>query len=176
MMHVFIEKVTAWDVLFFTSIFRKQELPALTRFMRMASASGNGYLYPLVTAGLFVCVPDKAMTLLFSLLTAFALELPVYYIVKQKIRRNRPFESLCGINSRVVPADQFSFPSGHTAAAFIMASLLTYFFPATALPVYLWASLVGLSRVYLGVHYPSDILAGVVMGSACAIAGLSIVL
>lgn len=175
MIYVLIEKVTAWDVLFFTSIFRKQELPALTRFMRIVSASGNGYLYPLVTAGLFVCVPDEAMTLLFTVLTAFALELPIYYIVKQTIRRNRPFTSLNGIQNRIIPSDQFSFPSGHTAAAFIMATLLASFFPAAAIPVYLWASLVGLSRVYLGVHYPSDILAGVVMGSACALAGLSFV-
>jgi undecaprenyl-diphosphatase len=175
MMHVFIEKVTAWDVLFFTSIFRKQELPALTSFMRMLSASGNGYLYPLATAGLFVCVPDKAITLFLTVVLAFALELPIYYFVKQTIRRNRPFTSLNGIQNRIIPSDQFSFPSGHTAAAFIMATLLASFFPAAALPVYLWASLVGLSRVYLGVHYPSDILAGVVMGSACALAGLSLV-
>ena len=175
MLHVLIEKVTSWDVLFFTSLFSKRELPALTRFMRIVSASGDGYLYPLVTAGLFLFVPDKAMTLVLTVLTAFALELPIYHIVKQKVRRDRPFKSLNGIQNKVIPSDQFSFPSGHTAAACIMAAVLSSFFPAAALPVYLWASCVGLSRVYLGVHYPSDILAGVVMGSACAIAGLYII-
>jgi len=175
MLNVLIEKVNTWDVIFFTSLFSKRELPALTRFMRIVSASGDGYCYPLLAAGMFLFAPDKAMSFIFATLVAFALELPIYHIVKQKIRRNRPFESLQGIRSRIVPSDQFSFPSGHTAAAFIMATVLGSFFPAAALPVYLWASCVGLSRVYLGVHYPSDILAGVVMGSACAIAGLYII-
>jgi undecaprenyl-diphosphatase len=175
MMHVLIEKVTTWDVLFFTSIFSKRELPALTRFMRIVSASGNGYLYPLAPAVLFLLVPDKAITFLITALIAFALELPIYYIVKQKVRRDRPFKALNGIQNKVIPSDQFSFPSGHTAAACIMATVLTSFFPAAAVPIYLWAACVGLSRVYLGVHYPTDILAGAAMGLACAMAGLHII-
>jgi undecaprenyl-diphosphatase len=175
MMHVLIEKVNDWDTVFFTSIFRKRELPGLTRCMRVLSASGDGYLYPLITAGVFISVPDRAISFLIAILAAFALELPLYHIVKNKIKRDRPFESLHGIRSRIIPSDQFSFPSGHTAAAFVMAVLLSYSFPAATMPVFLWASLIGFSRVYLGVHYPSDILAGAVMGSACAMAGISII-
>jgi undecaprenyl-diphosphatase len=172
MMHALIAKITFWDVMFFTSIFKRREIPLITNCMRTCSASGDGYLYPLLAAGLFLIAPDTAMRFGIAALAAFALEQPAYHVLKRKIKRYRPFETLHGIRSRIVPSDQFSFPSGHTAAACIMATLLAYFFPAMAVPAILWASLVGLSRVYLGVHYPTDILAGAVMGLTCAMAGL----
>jgi undecaprenyl-diphosphatase len=175
MMHTLIAKITFWDVLFFTSIFKRREIPFITYCMRIFSASGDGYLYPLMAAGLLLFTPDPAMHFSIAALAAFALEQPAYHCLKRKIRRNRPFETIHGIRNRVVPSDQFSFPSGHTAAACIIATLLAYFFPATAIPAFLWASLVGLSRVYLGVHYPSDILAGAVIGLVCAMAGIYII-
>lgn len=175
MIHALIAKVTSWDMLFFSSIFRAHELPSVTRCMRAFSASGDGWLYPLAAAALALAAPNTALSLILALGIAFAIERPAYLILKNRIRRDRPFHSLHGIRSRVMPSDQFSFPSGHTAAACIMAVVIGYFFPAAAVPVYLWASGVGLSRVYLGVHYPSDILAGIVLGSLCAAAGISLI-
>ena len=72
----------------------------------------------------------------------------------------------------IQPSDKFSFPSGHTAAAFVMASLLTAFYPPVALVAYPLALAIGASRVTLGVHYPSDIVAGAVLGSGCAFIAL----
>jgi undecaprenyl-diphosphatase len=67
----------------------------------------------------------------------------------------------------VHPADEFSFPSGHTAAAFVMVSILGSFYPVLLLPLVILASFIGISRVYLGVHYPSDVLAGAILGIVC---------
>jgi undecaprenyl-diphosphatase len=64
-------------------------------------------------------------------------------------------------------------PSGHTAAAFLMASILSSFYPSVTVFVYLWALSIGFSRVLLGVHYPGDILAGAALG--LGISALSIV-
>ena len=74
------------------------------------------------------------------------------------------------------PSDEFSMPSEHTAAAFVMASLTAYFYPDLSLFAYSWASLIGLSRVILGVHYPTDIAAGAILGLGCASIAQSLLL
>lgn len=81
---------------------------------------------------------------------------------------------LPGTSRRVVPHDRFSVPSGHTAAAFVVMCVLGWFVPASLVVTVPWAAAVALSRVYLGVHYPSDTLAGMALGLASAAVGLAV--
>ena len=64
-------------------------------------------------------------------------------------------------------------PSGHTAAAFLMATVLAASFPLWAPLLFAWAALVGASRLLLGVHYLSDLVAGALLGGGCALLALS---
>jgi undecaprenyl-diphosphatase len=92
-------------------------------------------------------------------------------VVKFFVKRKRPFEKLINLNSIKIGVDQFSFPSGHTAAAFTLAAtvaLLTSS-PLISFIYYMLATLVAMSRVYLGVHYPSDVAAGAVVGTSYAV-------
>jgi undecaprenyl-diphosphatase len=132
------------------------------------------YCYPVIPIAIFFFEPRKAWLFLFSGLLAFAIELPVYRIMKQLIKRSRPCDALVRVKKRVSPADLFSFPSGHTAAAFVIATLLSDVFPSLTIPAYLWALSVGVSRMYLGVHYPTDVLAGLLIGILSAAAALGV--
>ncbi len=88
---------------------------------------------------------------------------------KRIIHRDRPFVTYPFIEKRD-DGGGYSFPSGHTSAAFYTATSLSISYPKwyVIAPVYLWASSVGWARMYQGVHYPTDILAGAVVGAGSA--------
>ncbi len=91
-------------------------------------------------------------------------------LLKRSFSRSRPRLPV-GIRSLVHPPDRFSFPSGHAAAGFSIAFSLALSLPAAAgIPVLLLGVAVGMSRCYLGVHYPGDVVAG------WALAALSVLL
>jgi undecaprenyl-diphosphatase len=173
-MRTFVDSVTHWDRVFLNTIFGLNGKRLVSVVMPWISHSGNGYYYPAIPLIFYFIEPRNAGAFFLSALLAFALELPLYKLLKQRIKRHRPCEVVSGVHQRISPSDQFSFPSGHTAAAFVVATLISYFFPTLLVPVYCWALLVGISRIYLGVHYPTDILAGLAIGILCALAGISV--
>jgi len=132
------------------------------------SASGNGPVY-LYVAVLFILLDSHGESLLNMLLAAYLLELPLYLLFKNIIRRQRPCHALADGVARFEPADKFSLPSGHTAAAFVMATSIYFTYPALFYIASCWAISIGLSRVILGVHYPLDIIAGALLGIASVV-------
>ena len=90
--------------------------------------------------------------------------------LKYSIKRDRPFITYPDIE-KLAPAGSPSFPSGHTSMAFSTATSLSLTYPKwyVIIPSYLWASSVGYSRMHLGVHYPSDVFVGALIGSGSAL-------
>ncbi len=91
------------------------------------------------------------------------------YALKYIVKRPRPYITHPDINA-VDTEGSYSFPSGHTSGAFALATSLSLNYPKwyVIVPSFAWAGLTGYSRMYLGVHYPSDVLTGAVIGSGTA--------
>lgn len=169
---MWINNINRWDVQIFRFIFNRNGRILLDRFFFLISKSADGYLYGVAALLIFFVHPAAGNTFFTSAVFAFGLEVPLYILIKRWVKRKRPFDNLEGIRFLIAPPDQFSFPSGHTAGAFVFAVLLGHLFPIFSFPLLFWASLVGYSRIYVGVHYPTDILAGSILGILCAKAGL----
>lgn len=91
--------------------------------------------------------------------------------LKYVVNRPRPFVTYSDIIQRDFHVGPYSFPSGHTSTAFSLATSASLCFPKWYIiaPSFLWAGTVAYSRMRLGVHYPTDVIAGAVVGSGCAI-------
>ena len=162
-----IQTITAFDTsLFYWFQDRRQMHTGVTALSRNISRLGDGVLYLLLAGLLAVLEPLDGVLFLRLGLLAFAVELPLYLLLKNVIRRDRPCQRL-DVKSVVTPLDKFGFPSGHAAGAFVFASVMAHVYPSVALFTYMVAMLIGLSRVVLGVHYPADIVAGAVVGVVC---------
>jgi undecaprenyl-diphosphatase len=92
----------------------------------------------------------------------------LYKWLKGKTLRPRPFEVHQDIFMTGKPLDKFSFPSGHTLHAVVFGLVAINYFPALSFIIMPFVSMVALSRVVLGLHYPSDVLAGALIGSLIA--------
>jgi membrane-associated phospholipid phosphatase len=101
--------------------------------------------------------------------TAFVLNLGATLIIKNAVHRTRPYITYPDLNEKALESTA-SFPSGHTSVAFQTATSLTLNYPhwEVAVPAYLWASTVAYSRMHLGVHYPTDVLCGALLGAGSA--------
>lgn len=164
-----------YDVSLFTWLNNVSMHAALVKVCRYISKTADGFLYVLVAAWLYW---DRGGgdQLLQAMSLAFLVERPMYLLMKKGFKRNRPQQALQNFRSVIIPSDQFSFPSGHTSAAFMVATLLGYFLPTLMVVLYFWAATVGFSRVVLGVHFPTDTLMGVVLGVSSAIFSLNQIL
>lgn len=140
----------------------------ILRHSRGLSRSADGYLYVIIPF-LLAAMTTPGILLLQHAAIAFSVERAVYWVLKNSFRRRRPAALLPGFHSRITAADQFSMPSGHTSGAFLFVTLLVVHYGPGAAVLYPWAVAVGMSRVSLGVHFPSDTVLGAILGSSLCV-------
>lgn len=148
-------------------------LPFWRHLFRAISRAGNGvFWYSLM--GLLVLVDGiQALPVVGRMALAGLIGLGVYRWLKKRTSRPRPYQVYAAISAAAPALDRFSFPSGHTlhAVSFSVVACATY--PQLAPVLYPFALLVALSRPVLGLHYPSDVMAGATLGYVVALGVLA---
>ena len=163
-----LQKIHQWDVDMFLGVASHLH-ERIVRTAYFASKTGDGWLYPVIPfAILWLGFGDEWFLL--TCASAFAIERLLYFAAKNSFKRRRPGNIVPGYSSHIIASDEFSFPSGHTSAAFLLVTLINIEFGVLATPLYVWALIVGISRIILGVHFPTDIVVGSLMGTGIALA------
>lgn len=170
-----IRSIHRCDVTIFMWVASRRTKDQLVRVAKLISRTANGPLYLALMLWLAVSNQPSDGGFLGCLIVAFLLERPIYFVLKNLFKRSRPYVAL-NTQNFITPGDRFSFPSGHTSAAFLVATLLSTFHPYSTPLVMLWASTVAMARVVLGVHFPTDTLIGALMGSGLAFISMEILL
>lgn len=148
--------------------------PLLLFLFSIVSRLGNGYFWAAVALALFAVDGAGAWPAVRHLLLATATGLSLYKLLKACTGRFRPFQAEDGFHVTVTPLDEFSFPSGHALHAVAFTLILYAYYPLAFWLVLPFTVLVAMSRVVLGLHYPSDVAAGVALGGVVALVVLFI--
>ena len=139
--------------------------PLLNSIMIFVTSLGNGGMIWIV-ATLLLMIPKKTRKV--GIMSAVALLGSLIInnnIIKNIVQRPRPFVKFTDLQIIIPTPSEYSFPSGHTASSFAAASVFYRHLPKQlGIPSVVLTGIIGFSRLYVGVHYPTDVIAGVIMG------------
>ena len=139
--------------------------PLLDKIMIFITSLGNGGMI-WIAATILLLIPKKTRKV--GIMSGVALLGSLIinnHIIKNIVQRPRPFVTFTDLQILIPTPSEFSFPSGHTASSFAAAGVFYSNLPKKfGVPAVILAGLIGLSRLYVGVHYPTDVIAGIVMG------------
>jgi undecaprenyl-diphosphatase len=175
-----IERIVGLDQLLFHLANGVWVSPALDLLMPSLSIAGNlGAIWLVLLAALATLGGEPGRKMALAGLAAFAIGFAASELVKEITVRPRPFLSLSDARLLVSAPSSYAFPSGHATSAFAAASgaVLTAKKLLGRVPPWGWAMLalaaaISYSRLYVGVHYPTDVAAGVLLGIACGRIGV----
>jgi undecaprenyl-diphosphatase len=149
--------------------------PRVERLFRLVSRLGDGIFWYAMMAVLPVIDGYAGFEAAAHMFVVGLLGVGIYWLLKNKLVRTRPFETHHDIRTCTVPLDKYSFPSGHTLHAVAFTIVVIGHYPLLGLVAAPFALLVALSRVALGLHYPTDVLAGATLGAGLAFASFGVV-
>ena len=138
----------------------------LTRLLLGASWLGDGIFWYALIAVVGLTGGTEGRDVATQMLMAGIVNLTIYCWIKRAVSRPRPYVKCAEIRACARALDQFSFPSGHVLHAVTFTIIFSYYYPRVGLALLPVIALIALSRVALGLHYPSDVAAGAALGVA----------
>lgn len=147
---------------------------ALRTLFRTVSRLGDGVFWYGLMALMPLLLGARGLGVAAQMLVTGGVGLLTYRALKSRLVRERPFVGLVGVECAMPPLDRYSFPSGHTLHAVLFTVLAVDAVSGLAAVLVPFATLVAASRVVLGLHYPSDVIAGGVLGGALAALSLAL--
>jgi undecaprenyl-diphosphatase len=169
----FMARVGAAEVGLCRQLNRGAQRALPRRIFQVASRLGDGVAWYVLILALPLIYGGMALRPAVVMGLTGALGVLLYSLLKDLFVRERPFITHASIDLAAAPLDRYSFPSGHTLHAVSFAWQASAHFPELGWLVLPFAGLVAGSRVVLGLHYPSDVLAGAAIGAALAELGLA---
>lgn len=167
-----LQRIQTWDEAWCLRFNRASGYPSIRKAFRLISRLGDGIFWYCLMAWLLVRYQTAALLPVLHMAAAGLVCTVLYKWLKRKTHRPRPYNRNQWINCAAAPLDQFSFPSGHTLHAVAFSVVALAYYPALAWLLLPFTALVAISRLVLGLHYPSDVLAGILIGAT--ISGLSL--
>ena len=151
--------------------------PALTPVMRAITTLGNAGIFWIILTIALLLFPKTRKTGVYSIAAMVLSLLFNNMLLKHLVGRIRPYEVVSGLELLVAKADDASFPSGHSAVSFASAVAIyraKQIPKAVCVALFVLAGLIAYSRLYVGIHYPTDVIVGVIMGILCGYFGAKI--
>ena len=158
----------AWDSALCISVNKTSQYRAVRVLFRLISRLGDGVFWYTVMLGIILTQGESSYMPVLHMASAGLTGTLIYKWIKGKTLRPRPYEVHQDIWLTGRPLDRFSFPSGHTLHAVAFCAVGLYYYPQLAGLLLPFTALVGLSRVVLGLHYPTDVIAGATIGGLIA--------
>jgi len=169
-----LQQIKTWDAELCAFCNRRSRNFTVRNLFRFASRLGDGVFWYVLMIVLLLEDGAIALPAVLHMIAVGLVGTALYKFIKGKTLRPRPFNVYPAIKCVGKTLDQFSFPSGHTMHAAAFSIVVLAYYPGLFWLVVPFGTLVGLSRPILGLHYPSDVLAGAALGAA--IAGISLIL
>lgn len=167
-----LRQISRWDAELCAFCNRQSRYFTVRNLFRAISRMGDGVFWYVLMVVLLLEDGAAALPAVLHMIAVGLTGTAIYKFIKGKTLRPRPFNVYPAIKCVGKTLDQFSFPSGHTMHAVAFSIVAASWYPALLWLVAPFAVLVALSRPILGLHYPSDVLAGAALGAA--IAGISL--
>lgn len=172
-MNTFLQSVQNLDGEILLQIQQHLRTDMLTPFMKIVTFLGNGGWFWILCAVVLLAIPKTRKTGYAAVLSLIFGVIVTNLLLKNIVARPRPFAEIEALIPLIAKPTDFSFPSGHTTASFAVALVMLRMLPKKiGIPAVVLAALVAFSRLYLGVHYPTDVLVGFVValvGSSLAV-------